>query len=288
MSYTIGFSNLAESIPSCAYRRQTLEAAALQYPDLHLVLRDNDLNDEKALANVEEFARLPVDLAIIFHINERLGSVLSQPLMKKSIPIIAVDVPILFTTYFGANNQRAGWLAGESLGQWISANWNGEIDRVLATAESRVTSIVRQRLDYALKALAEHASYDANRVLFMECGSNRTTAAQRAYEVLQGWPDSRRIAVIGINDDSALGVLDAARVLGREADVAISGQGADAAVREEMRRPNSPFIASTDFRMSDYGPRLIDLAVRILSGERVPSQNFIEHICVTQWSLAEE
>ena len=55
-----------------------------------------------------------------------------------------------------------------------------------------------------------------------------------------------------------------------------------------MCRPNSPFIASTDFRMSDYGPRLIDLAVRILSGERVPSQNFIEHICVTQWSLAEE
>lgn len=280
MPYRVGFSSLDDSLPSVAFRHQKLREALSEYPDFELISRDNSLDDEKALANVNEFAAIPVNLAVVFHINERLGPQLAMPLIQKSIPIISVDVPIPYSTYFGANNQLAGELAGDALGRWVQRFWGGHLDKVLVASESRVTGIVRDRLDYALKGIANHVDYDHNRVLFLDCGSRRDLAAERSAEIFARWSDIHHVAVIGINDDSALGILDTARALGREQDIAVIGQGADEVVCEEIARPGTHFIASTDFHLGDYGIRLAELIRRIASKERVPAKNFIEHTCV--------
>jgi len=282
MVWTIGFSNLSEAIPSTVYRRETLEQAAAQYPDLKLIVRDNALDDERALENAEAFAALPVDLAIIFHINERLGTQLSQFFMPKGIPVIAVDVPIPFATYFGANNQQAGSLAGQALGHWIQNHWGGQIDKVLVMTDSRVTSVVRERAEFCLKTLQEVAPYADDHVFHLDSSSRRDTAAQRSYDVLQRWTDHQHIAVVCINDDTALGVLDAARSLGCEAQIAVAGQGADELACAEIANPASALIASTEYYMGEYGVRLIELARRILAGERVPPRNYIEHTCISK------
>jgi ribose transport system substrate-binding protein len=280
--YTIGFSSLDESMPSVAYRRETLEQAAAHHPNLKLIVRDNDLNDDKALANAEEFAAIPVDLAIIFHVNERLGPRLGAIFLKKQIPVIAVDVPIPMTTFFGVNNQQAGTLAGGALARWIAANWDNQVDKILVLTEPRSIGIVRERIDYAVKALVAKVPINASNILYLDGASDRTISAQRSEEVLERWRDYGRIAIITVNDDGAHGALDAARRLGLEDHIAVAGQGADAEARAEIRNPASRLIASTDYHMGQYGPRLIDLSLRMLSGERVPYMNFIEHQCVSK------
>lgn len=281
-TYTIGFSSLDESMPSVAYRRETLEMAAAQHPHLRLIVRDNDLNDDTALANAEEFASIPVDLAIIFHVNERLGPRLGAIFSKKRIPVIAVDVPIPMTTFFGVNNRQAGTLAGDALARWINANWNKQVDKILVMTESRNIGVVRDRIDFAVKELVANVALNSSDILYLDGGSDRAISAQRSQEVLESWKDYGHIAIITINDDSAHGVLDAARRLGLEDRIAIAGQGADAEARAEIANPASPFIASTDYHMDQYGPRLIDLSLRMLSGERVLAQNFIEHRCISK------
>lgn len=52
-------------------------------------------------------------------------------------------------------------------------------------------------------------------------------------QVSQILPDAHKLAVICLNDDTALGALAAAYKLGREADVVVVGQGADRNVLEE-------------------------------------------------------
>src|SRR5258706_155968 len=105
--YTIGLANLGEQIPFAVTVRQSIEATAALQPNLSLVVRDNDLDSNKALANIEEFAALPVDLAIIYHIDEHLGPVLNNTLVKKKIPVLAIDIPIAWTVFFGINNRKA-------------------------------------------------------------------------------------------------------------------------------------------------------------------------------------
>lgn len=281
MSYTIGFANLDESMPSVAYRRSTLEMAAAQHPDLQLLIRDNQLDDDRALANAQEFADQSVDLAIIFHINERLGPAFNKILMPHRIPIIAVDIPIPMAIYFGANNQECGLLVGDALGRYIRRQWGGQVDKLLVLTESRVTSFLRDRMNFSVAGLQNQVAIHGTDILYLDSGHSRQTAASRTAEVLARWLPYQHIAIIGINDDTALGALDAARLLGREDHVAIAGHGADEQARMEMRRPGSSFVASADYHFEQYGPRLIDLALRILGGEQLAQTHYIEHSCVT-------
>jgi len=276
-TYTIGFSNLTENSRFAVKVREGLEAALAAYPNLTLVCRDNRLDDEAALANAEEFASIPVDQAIIYHINERLGDKIRTSLThERKTPIIAVDIPITWTTYFGVDNAQSGSLAGEVLGQWIQAHWGGEVDKVLALTDSRVLEMVRQRVDNTLVGLQSHINLDSNDVFYLDSGNEFDTTAERVTPVLERWLEFNRIAVIGFNEESALGALDAVRSAERESDIVLVAHGADEAALEELRRPDTCLIGAVGYRPHQYGEYLADLVVRLLSGERVPQRNYID------------
>jgi ribose transport system substrate-binding protein len=283
--YTIGFSNLSEHHAFAVTVREGLQTAVAQYPDVTLVVRDNDYDSERALANAREFAEMGVDLAIIFHIDERVGSTMRATLQQhRAIPIIAVDIPIPMTHFFGIDNRRAGLLVGDALGQWIRDNWNAQVDRVLVVTEKRVLGVVQQRLEYGLKGLANWVQFEKDAVFHLDGGNQREISARNSHEVLERWSDFHRIAAIGLNDDSAMGVLDAARALGRESDVAVVGQNADFAI-EEFRNPRTRLIASANYFPEQYGGRLMELAWKLLQGERVAREQFVEPALVTAESV---
>jgi ribose transport system substrate-binding protein len=276
-TYTIGFSNLTENSQFAVAVREGLEAALAAYPNLTLVCRDNRLDDEAALANAEEFASIPVDLAIIYHINERLGDKIRTTLThERKTPIIAVDIPITWATYFGVDNAQAGALAGELLGQWIQTHWQGEVDKILALTDSRVLEMVRQRVDNTLSGMQSLINVDSNNVFYLDCGSEYDTTVERVTPVLERWAEFHRIAAIGFNEEAALGVMDAVRAAGRESDVVLVAHGAYQAASEELRQPNTCLVGAVGYRPHQYGEYLADLVVRLLSGERVPQRNFID------------
>jgi ABC-type sugar transport system substrate-binding protein len=245
------------------------------------------MDSDLALAHANEFAEYPVDLAIIYHIDERIGGKLRSTLAHKGIPIIAVDIPILTTVFFGISNQQAGLLVGEELGRWIQTHWAGQVDKVLVVTEKRVLSVVQQRLDYGLRGLASYVQYDPGVIFQLDGGNQRAQTTTNVISVLERWQEIHRIAVICLNDDSALGVLDAARALGRESDMAVVGQNANLAI-EEFQNPTTRLIASADYFPSEYGARLIELALKMLRGERVARENFIEPALVTAKEFSQQ
>ncbi len=279
-TYTIGFANMCETVPFSATVRQGLEAAAAQYPNVRLVVRDNDLNNDKALANAQEFGELGVDLAIIYHIDERMGANLRSVLLKKRIPVIAVDIPIPMTVFFGIDNQQAGYLAGEALGKWVQHNWGGAVDKVLVMTEQRALSAIRTRIDSAVQGLADTAQFDKGTIFYLDGGTHQTTAYERSVSVFNLWEGIQRIAVICSNDDTAMGVIERAREMGREQDIAVIGQGANLAINE-FPKPGNRFIASTAYYPEKYGEHLLPLALRMLNKERVPFENLIQPVAVT-------
>ncbi len=279
--FRIGFSNLSRSNTFAQTVQASLEQAAARYSDIELIIRDNDFSDERALANVQEFATLQVDVAIIYHVGERIGPTLNSTLFRQKIPVIAVDIPLSpWTPYFGVNNKESGIMAGSALANWVHDNWDGKLDKLLVMAESRVLDFVRQRIDFAVSAVTEKLAVPSDHIFYLDGDNNRLPSYERSSPILKRWPEFRRIGVIGFNDESALGVLDAARELGREEDMVLVGQGGNLAA-EEFSRAHTRFIASTAYYPEQYGPRLIDLALRLRRGEKIPRENFTEHICLT-------
>lgn len=284
---TIGFSNLDEQNPFTVAVRQALEAEAARFPDLTLLVRDNDLNTEKAKAHALEFAEIPVDLAIIFHIDERAGMEITAPLRIKRIPIVCIDIPIPLTIFFGIDSLKAGRVAGESLTEWISQEWSGQVDKVLVMTEYRTLEIFHQRFDAALDVLRTQIGINDDHMLHMDNGGSAEVTRQRVQNALRNWSGVERIAIICQNDKIAAGVLEGARDLGREQHVAVlSYDGTDLAIAE-FEKPDSRLIVSPSFQPQRYGQQLIELARRILNGERVPARNYVDPLNLTRWNYRE-
>jgi ribose transport system substrate-binding protein len=105
-------------------------------------------------------------------------------------------------------------------------------------------------------------------------------------EFLRNHRRGQRILVAASTDSSALGVLDAARQSGREADFAIAGQDCIPEVLDELRKDTSAIIGSISHGAETYGPRLIQLGIALLRGHIVPPYNYVRHHIVTAESLA--
>ncbi len=282
--YTIGYSSFADSIPSVKLRTDGLIHYAEQRGDIRLIVRDNDMNDERAKTNADEFVSMPVDLAIIFHVNERMGSQLGMMFSMKKIPVIAIDIPIPLAYYFGVDNGAAGRLMGDALGKWTINNWNGQVDKVLLMTEQRVTSVLQERIKSALDTFMTHVDMPKKDVLYMDSGHSRDITAQRTISALESWQEHEKIAAIGINDDVALGVIEGARRIGREEHIVVVGQDADPEARVEINNPQSRFIASTNVHLDEYAPRILDMAVHILEGNKTQKQEYVPLSLFTETS----
>jgi len=282
-TYLIGFSNVNEHNPFTVKVRENLGKVAAEHDNISLIVRDNDQDTPRAIANAQEFADADVDVAIIFHIDERNNDRVVKPLRDKKIPIICVDIPINMTVYFGLDNKRVGEEAGEVLADWINTNWDSKLDKTLVIAEYRLLEFFQQRFLCAVDKLEEKIpNFSRGNVLFLDNGGSTEVTSQRVGDVLDRWTDLHHIAVVCMNDDVAIGTLDAIYKKNRVNDVALlSHDGTEVAIKE-FEREKSPMIVSTKLYPEIYGEKLIDIAIKLADGQHVPLWNYVETIPLTR------
>jgi len=286
--YTIGFSNIYEQNPFTRKLRECMEDLAETMPHIDLVVRDNDRDTPRAIANSEYFASIPVDAAIIFHIDERAGQKVIYPLRIKGIPMLTVDIPIPTVPYFGLNNKRVGEEAGEVLADWINENWDGKVDKTLVVVFFQLLEFFQQRVKRALDVMEERVpEFSKDNVLFVDNGSTPDVTAERVAQVLDTWKDHHHIAIACMNDDVAVGTLDAIAKAGREDEVALLSHDGTHVAIEQFKRESSPMKVSTLLKPETYAEHLLDLSVRLAKGERIPPWNYAETTPMTRENFRE-
>lgn len=286
----IGFSNVSEQNPFTRKVRENLEIVAARTPGVELIVRDNALDTPRAIANAKEFAEANVDVAIIFHIDERAGQEVVNPLRLKQIPIMAIDIPIGRTVYFGLDNEAVGVAAGEVLADWILTHWKGQVDKTLVVAEHRLLEFFQQRFTCAVDVLEKRVpTFSRDHTLYLDNGGAPDVTAQRVGEVLDRWGEHRHIAVVCMNDDVAVGTLRAIHERNRAGDVALLSHDGTHVALEEFQRPaaDRAMVVSTLLRAEIYGQRLIELAVKMARKEHVEPWNYVETVPITAENFRE-
>jgi ribose transport system substrate-binding protein len=285
--YKIGFANLSEQIPFAVDVRRGLEQAAQNASNVDLIVADNQLSGGVALNVADHLIRKGVDLVIEYQLDEKMGSVIMDKFRQLNIPVIAVDIPMVGATYFGVDNYRAGHMAGVALGNWARENWNGAFDRLVVLEEPRAGALPAARILGQIDGLQEVVGeIPQSKVIYLESGNTSDVSEAHMVATLNATPNAHRLAVISFNDDAAIGALAAARKAGRETDVVIVGQGADRIVREEIWHRDSRIIGSTAFWPEKYGPRLIEVAAKILRGEQLPPAIYMDHMFINSDNIA--
>ncbi len=279
--YVIGFSSLYGSHEFSQIVRQGIENAARKRPGIELILTDNKMDADITIKNIEMFIQKEVDLVIEYQHEYNLGPLIVEKLSDAGIPIIAIDIPIPGAVYFGANNYRAGLVAGEKAVEAVKNKWDESVDVVVTLSNSVTGPISDNRIAGMLEKVSNDLSFPDDKVINVNT-ENETPVAERDFEAaLDSIPPGRRMLILAFNDVVCIGALNALRKRGREEDAVAVSHSYIRSISKEMRRKKTPLVGSVAFFPEKYGERILDLAIRILHKKPVSPANYTDHQWVT-------
>jgi ribose transport system substrate-binding protein len=281
-----GFGSESAEMPFSADVTESLKTAAAA-AGVELVVLDNRYDAFAAVRNAEEFVRQRVDLVIEFQIDQNVAPVIADRIHSAGIPLIAVDIPHPHATFFGVDNFRVGFEAGECLALHARRKWDSHVSWVLGLDIAGAGPLVQSRITGAFAAIRSLLPrLPVDRFVLADGKGLRDASYRITLEFLRAHAKDHGIAIAAATDTSALGALEAVHKLKREGEVAIVGQDCIREAMAQMRIPGSPLIGSVSHEAATYGPRLIQLGLAMLRGETVAPYNYVQHRLVTASSSA--
>ena len=276
-----GFGGQSAEMPFSEAVAASLRSAAIAV-GVDLMVLDNRYDAETAKENAETFIRENVDIIIEFQIDEHAAPVIADKIAEAKIPLIAVDIPHPHAVYFGVDNYRVGREAGELLAEFAINHWGGKMDWMIGLDIEEAGPLVQSRITGAFESVkARLPNLPVESFVRIDGRGMRDKSYKVVLEFLNRHPKDKYILIAAANDTSALGAITAVRELQREKNVAVVGQDCLDEMIVEMQLPGSPAIASISHEAGLYGPRLIDIGLALLRGEKVAPYNYVEHRAVT-------
>lgn len=256
---------------------KSLQAAAAD-TGIDLLILDNQYDPTIAVRNADEFVRCGVDLVIEFQVDQDVAAIIGDKIAGAGIPLIAVDIPHPHAVFFGVDNFRVGFEAGQLLAHYAQQNWAGKTSWVLGLDLAEAGPLVQSRITGAFEGVRSSLpDIPIEAFVRMDGRGLQDISHHLVLDFLHRHPKDRGILIAAATDASALGAVQAARALKRERHVAVVGQDCIEEALEEFASPRSPLIGSVSHQADTYGARLIQLGLSMLAGRNVPPYNYVEH-----------
>jgi ribose transport system substrate-binding protein len=282
--YRIGFASLSEEFSFSRLVAESIQTSAYE-ARVDLMVLDNRYNGATAVRNAEHFVRQQVDLVIEFQTSQDRASTISSCLQCASIPIIAIEVPHPGANYFGANNQRAGSLAGKALVHACQERWAGKFDQLLLLELPTAGSLVHTRLTSLVAEVRKAYPCLSAENIHLINANGRFDQSMEAIRKYLRRNTKQRVLLGAINDPSCLGALRAFEEAGRSSDCLAVSHNGTLDARIELRRPDSRLVGSIAYFPERYGEAVLRLALDKLRGNIIPAASFVKHELLTKLTV---
>jgi len=235
------------------------EAAARGFK---LLLASADFDLGKQISQVENFVIRKVDAIIVCPVDSKgIGNAI-RAANRAGIPVFTADIAAdegEVVSHIASDNVAGGRLAGEYLAKLL--NGRGKI----ALINHPVVTSVLDRVKGFREAIANYPGIEI--VADVDGEAVRDRAMVAASDVLQAHP--KLDGIFGINDDSALGALDAAQTFNRKNLVIVGYDATPPAVKAIL--DDTPLKADVIQYPRKIGAATIDAIDRYFHGEKIPA-----------------
>ena len=285
--YVFGFANLARNAPFFLNTEEGIlrngEAAGVE-----ILVTDNALDGSTALQNAESYIRRNVDYVIEFQTDANFAPTIMTKFNDAGIKVIAIDIPMPGSTFFGANNPRSGFMGGAYLAQAASAKWSPE---EIANGYLVVGELPQSGAIPAMRTkgqiggfLAENPDFPEDRIIRLDTKGTLEEAFRVMSDAIGRIPAGSPIMGLAINDQSIIGMLRAVNQAGRGEEALFVGMGADE-IDTLVSEPN--FLASVGYFPENYGNYIVPMALMELGGQELPPAVLVTHEMVTKANVCE-
>jgi ribose transport system substrate-binding protein len=282
--YRIGYASQSEEFSFSRLVAESIQTSAYD-ARVDLTILNNRYSAAAAVRNAELFVHQQLDLVIEFQTSYERATTVSSRLLDASIPMIAIEIPHPGANYFGANNQRAGAIAGKALVRACQEHWGGEFDQLVLLELPTAGPLVHSRLTSLVSEVrSSFPGLSAEQTRFVNTNGRFDESLEAIRKYLRRGA-KRRIMLGAINDPSCLGALRAFEEAGRSADCLAVSHNGNLEARLEMRRPGSRLIGSIAYFPERYGEAVIRLALDKLRGKAIPPASFVKHELLTRTNV---
>ena len=279
----VGFANINERGSFGKMVLQSMKDTALAR-GYELIAVDNNSDGATAVANADTLLSMNIDYMIEFNVDRSVAPVIMEKFNAAQIPVVAIDIQHEGATFFGANNEFAGTLAGETAGDWINKNWGGEVDFVVLIIQPVSGPAVAPRVAMFPQGLRNKGiTIDDAQIVQIDGQNDAQFTQARFADFLLAHPEADKIAVATINDVAASGVYAAAETANRANHVVLVSQNATADFVEPMyaSEGKTNWIASIAYFPNRYGEFVFNIVDKMVAGEKTEATYYIDHIAIT-------
>lgn len=263
------------------YRVAGVKAArewARMHPEVELIVTDGRRDSAKQLADVEDLISRKVDIIVIAPNDAKALAPIGERAKRAGIPIVTFDRELAVpedqvAAHIGSDNVEMGRIAARYLARRLEGR--GLIIHLEGTPGASAT------IDRKKGFEEEIGKYPGIKVVANLVGHYRRHEALQVMEdALTAHP--KIDAVYSHNDEMALGAIQALEARGRAKGVLVLGMDGSSVALEAIEKGR---LTATVYYHHMF-PEALELAMKVLKGERVPKRTMLETPLITLENLA--
>lgn len=255
---------------------------------MELLQVDPNADPQKQVDMIEQMTQRDVDAILISPVDPAVIQAACEEAMAKGIHVLIQGqeretVP-WSTANFGYNEKQMGSLTGEIAAAGVKEKYPGIEEIKLAVLGDPGWASSNVRMGGAKEAFMKNLpGVDVNIVVDDVMGATLETATNVIESALQQHPDLR--AVVGINDDAAIGAAGAMQSQGIDVveEACIAGAGNNRATWPYICR--GEVLGSVDLNHRGTAEVALNAVVELVNGKEVPEMMYIDMIKVTNANL---
>jgi len=283
-SYNIGYSNMqVKEDFFITVEGGIKKAAASMGYQYNTTISDRDA--AKMKQNIEALVTKGANIIIDFNVMPEAGSAIASDLKKENIPMLSIDCLYDGAYFFGVNNLEAGKLLGEATAPFVDSKFGGKLEYIVNLYDAASGDEVKKRCDGVVEALQTKYNVPAANVIWLDSKADDVKTLAMTKDWLNSHPDAKNIVFVGQNDDRGYAINTAVESEGRAADSLIVSHNADPASIENLQKhvadSNTAWVATASYNSHLYGQQIMDMATRILNGEKVEQAEYTKVTIVT-------
>lgn len=286
---TVGFSQVGAESDWRTANTESMKTTFSEENGYELIFDDAQQKQENQLTAIRNFIQQEVDYILLAPVTETGWDTVLQEAKDAGIPVIIVDRMVdvsddsLYTTWIGTDSLLEGRKAAEWLNAYATAKEIAPEDLHIVDIQGTIGSTAQIGRSQGLEEGVEKYGWD-----LLEQQSGEFTQA-KGQEVMESFLKQNKDidVVVAQNDNMAFGAIDALKAAGKTPGKDVTIISFDA-IKAALKKVQSGEI-NAEFECNPlHGPRVAELAKKIMKGEKVDKIQYVDEQVFTKDNTTKE